>query len=60
MSLLLTRHIDEYCINIRRRVRARLGADSLRPGRLEPLADQLTVKIIMLHHQHALHARNPR
>jgi hypothetical protein len=60
MSLLLTRHIDEYRIDVRRGVRARLRGDDLRTGRLEPLADQLTVKIIMLHHQHALHGRCPR
>jgi hypothetical protein len=60
MSLLLTRHIDEYGIDIRRRVCARLRAEGLRAGRLEPLADQLTVKIIMLHYQHALHGRCPR
>jgi hypothetical protein len=60
MSLLLRRHIDEYCIYIRWRGCARLRADGLSTGRLEPLADQLTVKIIMLHHQHALHERCPR
>ena len=60
MSLLLTRHIDEYRIDIHRGVCAGLRADGLRAGRPEPLADQLTVKIIMLHDQHALHGRCPR
>ena len=57
MSLLLTRHVDQYRIDVRHRVRG-----SARPHRQgasgrEPLADQLTVKPIMLHDQHALHGQ---
>lgn len=55
MSLLLTRHVHQYRIDVRRYVRRAVRPYGLRPGRFEPLADQLTVQIIMLDDQHALH-----
>ena len=60
MSLLLTRHVDQYRINV-----LRGGHGVFRPyhvcaGRLEPFADQLTVKIIMLDDQHPFHRQPPR
>jgi hypothetical protein len=57
MSLLLTRHVDEYRIDVRHWVRGSLRPDGQGTARREPLADQLTVKPIMLDHQHALHGR---
>ena len=59
MSLLLTRHVDQYRIDVRpgRESRRR---DRLGTRRREPLADELTVKPIMLHDQHPLHGRLPR
>jgi len=55
MSLLLTCHVDQYCIDVPRRVRTRLRPDGARAARLEPLAQQLTVETIMLDDQDALH-----
>jgi len=55
MSLLLTRHVDQYRIDVRHPVPGSLRPDCLGTGRREPLADQLTVKPIMLDDQHALH-----
>ena len=55
MSLLLTRHVDQYRIDIRHRVRGSPGPERQCTTRREPLADQLTVKPIMLYDQHALH-----
>lgn len=55
MSLLLTRHIDQYRIDIRYPLRGSPRPDCLGTGRREPLTDQLTVKPIMLHDQHTLH-----
>ena len=60
MSLLLTRHVDQYRIDVRPAPRSCFGPHRLRAGGREPLANQLTVKPIMLHHQHALHGRPPR
>ena len=60
MSLLLTRHVDQYRIDVRRPWRASRRRDRLGTRRREPLADELTVKPIMLHDQHALHGRLPR
>jgi hypothetical protein len=57
MSLLLTRHVDQYRIDVRQGVWRRFGPDRLRSGRSQPLADQLTVKTIMLDDQYALHGR---
>jgi hypothetical protein len=53
MSLLLTRHVDEYRIDVHHGLRFR--PDRLCVGRCEPLTDQLTMKPIMLDDQHALH-----
>jgi hypothetical protein len=55
MSLLLTRHVDQYGIDICDRLRRAAGPDRLRAARLQPLPDQLTVQTIMLDDQHALH-----
>ena len=57
MSLLLTRHVDQYRIDVRS-----LGSGPLRRQRLgtardEPLADQLPQQTITLDDQHALHGR---
>lgn len=60
MSLLLTRHVDQYRIDVRRPVRGSHRRDCLGTRRREPLADELTVKPIMLHDQHPLHGRLPR
>jgi hypothetical protein len=57
MSLLLTRHVDQYRIDVRHPVQRCFGPDRLGTGRGQPLADQLTVKTIMLHDQYALHGR---
>jgi len=59
MSLLLTRHVDQYRIDVRHPLRGRLRPHRLGSGGREPFADQLTVKPIMLHDQHPLH-RSPR
>ena len=56
MSLLLTRHVDQYRIDVRHPLWPCLGPDRLRAAGREPLADQLTMKPIMLHDQHAFHA----
>ena len=55
MSLLLTRHVHQYRIDVPRDFRGALRPHHLGAGRLEPLADQLTVQIIMLDDQHAFH-----
>jgi hypothetical protein len=55
MSLLLTRHVDQYRIDVRHPQRARVRPDRLGTRGREPLADQLTVKPIMLDDQYALH-----
>ena len=55
MSLLLTRHVDQYRIDVRHPLRGRPGPERLGTRRREPLADQLTVKPIMLHDQYAPH-----
>ena len=60
MSLLLTHHVDQYRIDVRRLWRGGRRRDRLGTRRREPLADELTVKPIMLHDQHALHGRLPR
>ena len=55
MSLLLTRHVHQYRIDVPRDVRGALRPQRLGAGRFEPLADQLTMQIIMLDDQHAFH-----
>jgi len=53
MSLLLTRHVDQYRIDARHWLR--VGRERLRTRRCEPFADQLAMKPIMLDHQYPLH-----
>ena len=60
MSLLLTHHVDQYRIDVRRPERESRRRERLGTRRGEPLADELTVKPIMLHDQHALHGRLSR
>jgi hypothetical protein len=60
MSLLLTRHVDQYRIDVLWSLRCAFRPHGLRSRRLEPLADQLAVKIIMLDDQHALHGQLPQ
>jgi len=58
MSLLLTRHVDQYRIDIRRdlgSLRAH-GHDATLP---EPLTDQLPVKRVRLDDEHPLHRPLP-
>ena len=57
MSLLLTRHVDQYRIDVRHPLLWYFGPDRLRTTGCQPFADQLTVKPIMLHDQYALHGR---
>ena len=57
MSLLLTRHVDQYGIDVRRRARRTVGVQCLRAAFREPLADQVPVKTITLDDQDALHGR---
>ena len=58
MSLLLTRHVDQYCIDIRRRPGRGIEVDRLCAAFLEPFADKVAVKTITLSHEHALHERH--
>ena len=55
MSLLLTRHVDQYRIDVRHTLLWGFGPDRLRAAGRQPLSDQLTVKPIMLHDQYAPH-----
>jgi len=57
MSLLLTRHVDENGIDVRRSLRRGIGINPLHPALLQPLTDEIAVKTITLHDQHALHGR---
>lgn len=57
MSLLLTRHVDQYGVDIRKRPGRRVGDQRLRPTLFEPLADQVSVKTITLDDENALHGR---
>ena len=57
MSLLLTRNIDQYGIDIGLELRRGFGAERLRPALLEPLTDEVAVQVITLDHEHALHHR---
>ena len=59
MSLLLTRDVDQNCIDVRRSLRRGIGIDGLQSALLEPFADEIAVKTIMLDDQHALHGRAP-
>jgi hypothetical protein len=55
MSLLLTRHVDQYRIDVRHPLRGCFRPDRFGTGSREPLADQLTVETIMIDHQNPLH-----
>jgi hypothetical protein len=57
MSLLLTRHVNEYCVNIGHCPRGALGIYRLRAALLQPFADKAAVKTITLDHEHTLHSR---
>jgi len=59
MSLLLTRHVDQYRIDVRREGPAGLWPDGLGATRFEPLADQIAVQPITLDDQYALHRWHP-
>ena len=59
MGLLLTRHVDEYRIDVRRGDPRRLRPDGLGATCLEPLADQFAVKRITLDDLYALHRCHP-
>ena len=59
MSLLLTRHVDQYRIDVCHWLRWCPRPDRLCAGRCEPLTDQLTVKPIMFDDQHPLHGWLP-
>lgn len=59
MGLLLTRHVDQYCIDRDCGVRRDLGAEGLRTALLEPFANEVAVQTIMLDDEHVLHARVP-
>jgi hypothetical protein len=56
MSLLLTCYIDQYDIDVPRRLRRGFGPDRLRAARQQPLADQLAMQPVMLDDQYALQA----
>jgi hypothetical protein len=53
MSLLLTRHVDQYRIDVHGGTG--FGPDGLGTGGLEPFADQFAMQPIMLDHQNTLH-----
>jgi hypothetical protein len=55
MSLLLTRHVHQNCINIEAFGRSRSGPHGLRTTGLEPFTNQLSVKTIMFDNEHSLH-----
>jgi hypothetical protein len=56
MSLLLTRHVNEYCVNIGQGPRGTLGVYRLCAALLQPFANEVAVKTITLDHEHALHS----
>ena len=55
MSLLLRRHVDEYCIDVCRNGRDAVRTDGLHAALLEPLADEIPVKPITLDDEHTHH-----
>ena len=57
MSLLLTRNVDQNCIDLCRRLRCRVGVQGLHAPLLEPFANEVAVKTITLDNQYALHGR---
>lgn len=60
MGLLLTRHVDQYRIDICTFLCGADGHEHLRATGLEPFADQLAMKTIMFNYEHALHGRIQR
>jgi len=59
MSLLLTRHVDQYRIDVCRSDAGGRRPHGLGAPVLQPLADELPVKTITLDDEHALHGRDP-
>ncbi len=59
MSLLLTRNVNQYCIDLCRSLLCRVGMNSLDSALLEPFADEVAVETITLHDQHASHGPIP-
>ena len=57
MSLLLTRNIDQYGIDLCRRLCRGVSVHHLHPPFLEPFTDEIAVKTITLDNQYALHGR---
>ena len=55
MSLLLTRHVDQYRIDVCPSDPGGVRPEGLGTAGCEPFADQLTVKPITLDDEHALH-----
>ena len=54
MSLLLTRYVDQYRIDVHHGLPGGLWPDRLGAGSRKPRTDQLSVQPIMLDDQHAL------
>ena len=54
-SLLLTRYVDKNCIDVRRNLRRGISVQRLHPAFREPLSDEIAVKAVVLHDQHAFH-----
>ncbi len=59
MSLLLTRDVHKYCIDLCRGLFRQVGVDGLDSALLEPFADEIAVETITLHHQYAPHGATP-
>ncbi len=59
MSLLLTRHVEDYGIDSRLRLRQPIGRDCLGAASAEPLEDEFTMERVVLHHQHTFHGASP-
>ena len=57
MSLLLTRYVDQYGIDVRGCKRSGVGVQRLRAALLEPLANQILMETITLDDENALHER---
>ena len=59
MSLLLTRNVHQYRMDIRGSLIGSVGVHGLHAPFLEPFTDKVAVKTITLDHQHPLHGRPP-
>jgi len=55
MSLLLTRHVDQYGIDVRRLLRLGARPDGVRTTGAQPFTDQLAVETVLLDDQHPFH-----